>query len=116
MHSIARYSFFSGGGGLVATGLFVELSNGAGAEVAASALVAVSAVAIGAVAVVFCFNMSLTLSLLPAPTRALRMDRNRARPKKMPAQYLVIFVSAVPEPAPNKASVVAPPKAMPAPA
>src|SRR5580658_486926 len=36
-----------------------------------------------------------------------------ASPKNTPATYLVILVSTLPEPAPNRASVAAPPKAMP---
>src|ERR1051326_1275652 len=38
------------------------------------------------------------------------------KPTKNVAEYLVILVSAFPEPGPNRASVAAPPKAMPAPA
>ncbi len=37
-------------------------------------------------------------------------------PRKIPAVYFVILVSALPEPAPNSASAVPPPNAMPAPA
>src|SRR2546423_6252859 len=43
-------------------------------------------------------------------------ESNSDKPRKSPAAYLVILVNAVPEPAPNKASVAPPPKAMPAPA
>ena len=40
----------------------------------------------------------------------------RATLKNIPAEYLVMVVRALPDPAPNRASVAAPPKAMPAPA
>ncbi len=44
------------------------------------------------------------------------MASRRANPKKMPAEYLVMVVSAVPDPAPKSASAAEPPNAMPAPA
>ena len=47
---------------------------------------------------------------------ALSIQSRRVRTKKMPVVYLVILVKAVPLPAPNKASVVPPPKAWPMPA
>jgi len=47
---------------------------------------------------------------------AFNMARTSAMAKNNPAVYFVIFVSALPEPAPNSASVAAPPKAIPAPA
>src|SRR6266436_2442060 len=43
-------------------------------------------------------------------------ESTSARKKKPPAAYLVILVSTVPEPAPNKASVAVAPNARPAPA
>jgi hypothetical protein len=65
-----------------------------------------------------CFNnASLSASALDfwcclEATTAMRM----ARPKNMPAAYLVILVRTLPEPAPNRASVAPLPKASPAPA
>ena len=56
-------------------------------------------------------------ALVPALIRCEPMMlMMRADPKKMPAEYLVMAVRAVPEPAPKSASVAAPPNAMPAPA
>src|SRR5439155_18915349 len=108
--------FSAPGGGLVATALFVVLSNGldAGAEVLLTVLVGVNVGTTCGAADAFCLNLFARLSL--PPRCALRIERNSANPRNTPAQYLVILVSAVPEPAPNKASVAAPPKAMPAPA
>src|SRR5213596_3258396 len=110
--------FSAGWGGLVATTLFVVFSNGfsAGAEVPVTMLVGVKVGITGGTTDAFCLNLSGRLRSLPGPWCALRIERNRASPRNSPAQYLVILVSAVPEPAPNKASVAAPPKAMPAPA
>ena len=45
-----------------------------------------------------------------------RMESESVRTKKMPVAYFVILVSALPLPAPNSASVVPPPKAVPMPA
>lgn len=65
-----------------------------------------------------CFNnASLSASALDfwcwlEATMAMMM----ARAKNMPAQYLVILVRTLPEPAPNRASVAPLPKANPAPA
>ena len=42
--------------------------------------------------------------------------RIRQSAKKMPEVHFVIFVSTLPEPAPNSASVAPPPKATPMPA
>ena len=42
--------------------------------------------------------------------------RVNAMTKKIAVEYFVIFVSAVPVPAPNKASVAPPPNAVPMPA
>src|SRR5438128_1191662 len=47
---------------------------------------------------------------------AFRTQSKSVRTKKMPVVYLVIFVKAVPLPAPKRASVVPPPKAWPMPA
>src|SRR4051794_33671546 len=47
---------------------------------------------------------------------AFRIQSKKVRTKKIPVTYLVILVSAVPLPAPNKASVAPPPKAWPMPA
>src|SRR5438094_207592 len=46
----------------------------------------------------------------------LRNDNVRTKPRKIVAVYFVIFVRALPEPAPKSASVAPPPKATPAPA
>ena len=102
----------------MATVLFVVLSNalGAGAAVPVTVLVGVKVGTTGCAKDAFCLNFSARLRSLPGAWCALRIERKRASPRKSPAQYLVILVSAVPEPAPNKASVAAPPKAMPAPA
>ena len=113
-----RIYFSAGWGGLVGTALLVVLSNalGAGAVVPVTVLVGVKVGTTGGARDAFCLNLSVRLRSLPGAWCALRIERNRASPRKSPAQYLVILVSAVPEPAPNKASVAAPPKAMPAPA
>jgi hypothetical protein len=47
---------------------------------------------------------------------AVEMERISDSAKKMVAEYFVIFVKALPVPAPNKASVAAPPNAVPIPA
>ena len=60
-----------------------------------------------------------TARLSSEPVReayVLSTDNVSARPKKMPADHLVICVSVLPEPAPKSASVVLPPNASPAPA
>ena len=62
--------------------------------------------------------VSASSSALPpdVPRCELRMLIRRAAPKNIPAEYFVMVVSALPEPAPKSASVAAPPNAMPAPA
>ena len=62
--------------------------------------------------------VSASSSALPpaVPRWELRMLMRRAAPKNIPAEYLVMVVRALPEPAPKSASVAAPPNAMPAPA
>ncbi len=57
----------------------------------------------------FFANNEALLSGLYAATHAIKI----ASTKNMPATYLVILVSTLPEPAPKSASVAAPPKAVP---
>jgi hypothetical protein len=61
-------------------------------------------------------NSSSNAPLLAGVRCRPMMARRRANPKKMPAEYLVMVVSAVPDPAPKSASAAEPPNAMPAPA
>ena len=87
----------------MATALFVVLNNGFGAGVVAfvlvPVLVGVKAGTTGVAEDSFCRSLSARLRPLPVERCALSIERKRASPRKTPAQYLVIFVSAVPEPA-----------------
>ena len=69
------------------------------------------------VCICFCCTCFSNAAVLPLCALGPATSRwTSASTKKMTAQYLVILVSALPEPAPNSASAAPPPKAMPAPA
>src|SRR5439155_542032 len=67
-------------------------------------------------AAVFFFNSSSSFRPPSSAWWARMTDKSSDSPRNAPAEYLVILVKAVPEPAPNRASVAPPPKATPAPA
>lgn len=111
-------------GATAAAGVVKAGAAGAGVVALGSVNALVPAVAVagaaaeGTTAVVFDFCSSFSNTFLDPELdcRECSTDKIKHRPRKVAAVYLVICVSAVPEPAPNKASVVPPPNAAPMPA
>src|SRR5260370_16179464 len=83
--------------------------------VAIAALVAVVGVC-RSICLAACCNSSSNLDFLSLDCCAFKIESDSVSRKKMAVAYLVIFVRALPLPAPNKASVVPAPKACPMPA
>ena len=89
----------------------LEVAGAAGVVVLAGAGVAKAGAALA-----FLSNSSSNRRLEALALFEFNSDRQSDRHTKKPAEYLVMLLMALPDPAPNKASVAPPPKATPAPA
>src|SRR6185295_18582583 len=111
---IAPGYFWGGVAGFVTVAVLLDRERMGTVEVE-EVRVLVAAGATGCAAAAFLRRPSSRAPPLPLPRCVFKIDSKSDSPRNRPEQYFVILVNAVPEPAPNSASVAPPPKAMPAP-